>query len=413
MVNLMSEYINLPLSGLEGPLSEMEETVQDMAHRFARDVLRHAGEKIDALSADEALAPESPLWEVLAQAGELGLTVSAMAELSPSEGTRLMLIASEELAWGDAGLAGMMLVSQMPAVFSVVADRLDLVEYCESKVGCWGITEPDHGSDMLDHDGTLQAADGQYGRPNCVARIDGDKVIINGQKSAWVSGALTAELCALYCHIEEDGEIKPGITVLVPLDLPGVSRGKPLDKIGFRALNQGELYFDNVEVPINLMLAGPDKYAHQVYHTLAEANVHVGNLAVGIARAAYEHALAYAHERKAGGQKIILHQNVRYRLFHMFRKIEAARALVRRAAEYNATAPSAALQGSIAAKVTATQTAFEVASDALQIFGGNGVTKEYPLEKLLRDARASMIADGCNEVLAMKGGSLLINHDLL
>ena len=97
----------------------------------------------------------------------------------------------------------------------------------------------------------------------------------------------------------------------------------------------------------------------------------------------------------------------------MFRKVEAARALVRRAAEYNATAPAAALQGSIAAKVTATQTAFEVASDAVQIFGGNGVTKEYPVEKLLRDARASLIADGCNEVLAIKGGSLLTNPDLL
>ncbi len=409
----MSNYIELPLSGLEGPLSELEQTVQDTAHRFAKEVLRPVGQQIDAMSAAEALAPDSPLWGVLEQAGGLGLTVSAMAELSPAEGAKLMLIASEELAWGDAGLAGLMLVSQMPAVFSVIAGRLDLLEYCESKMGCWGITEPDHGSDMLDPEGALQAADGQYGRPNCVARIDGDKVIINGQKSAWVSGALTAQLCALYCHIEQDGEVKPGITVLVPLDLPGVSRGKPLDKIGFRALNQGELFFDNVEVPINYMLAGPDKYAQQVYHTLAEANVHVGNLAVGVARAAYEHALAYAHERKAGGQKIILHQHVRYRLFHMFRKIEAARALVRRAAEYNATAPSAALQGSIAAKVTATQTAFEVASDALQIFGGNGVTKEYPMEKLLRDARASMIADGCNEVLAMKGGSLLINPDLL
>jgi len=409
----MTNYIDLPVSGLEGPLSEMEETVQDMAHRFARDVLRPAGEKLDAMTAEETLAPDSILWNVLEQAGDLGLTVSAMADLSPSEGARLMLIASEELAWGDAGLAGMMLVNQMPALFSVVAGRLDLVEFCESKRGCWGITEPDHGSDMLDANGALQAADGHYGRPNCVARIEGDKVIINGQKSAWVSGALTAELCALYCHVEQDGETAPGITILVPLDLPGVSRGKPLDKIGFRALNQGELYFDQVEVPAEYILAGPDNYAQQVYHTLAEANVHVGNVAVGIARAAYEHALAYAHERRAGGQKIILHQNVRYRLFHMFRKVEAARALVRRAAEYNATAPEAALQGSIAAKVTATQTAFEVASDAVQIFGGNGVTKEYPVEKLLRDARASLIADGCNEVLAMKGGSLLTNPDLL
>jgi alkylation response protein AidB-like acyl-CoA dehydrogenase len=132
-----------------------------------------------------------------------------------------------------------------------------------------------------------------------------------------------------------------------------------------------------------------------------------------MARAAYEHAHAYAHERKQGGQAIIRHQSVQYRLFHMFRKVEAARALVRRVATYNATAPEAALQGSISAKVTATQTAFEVASDALQIFGGNGLTKEYPMEKLLRDARAMLIADGCNEVLALKGGSLLVNPELL
>jgi acyl-CoA dehydrogenase len=200
---------------------------------------------------------------------------------------------------------------------------------------------------------------------------------------------------------------------IVPLDLPGVTRGKPLDKMGLRSLNQGEIYFDNVEVPISHLLAGPDDYVGMVYKTLAEANVHVANLAVGVARASYEHALEYAHQRKQGGQKIIRHQNVKYRLFHMFRKVEAARALVRRVAEYNATASQPALQGSMAAKVTATQTAFEVASEALQMFGGNGLTKEYPMEKLLRDARACLIADGCNEVLAMKGGNLLINPDLI
>jgi alkylation response protein AidB-like acyl-CoA dehydrogenase len=266
---------------------------------------------------------------------------------------------------------------------------------------------------MLDAEGQFRSADAKYGRPNCIARIDGDKIIINGQKSAWVSGAMTAEVCALYCHAETDGELGPGIAVIVPLDAPGVSRGKPLDKLGMRCLNQGELYFDNVEVPISHLLAGPDTYADFSSKTLAEANPHVGLMLVGTARAAYEHALAYAHERKQGGVPIIQHQSVRYRLFHMFRKVEAARALVRRAMEYNATAPRVALQGSIAAKITATETAFEVASDALQIFGGNGLTKEYPMEKLLRDARAGMIADGCNEFLALKGGALLINPNLL
>jgi alkylation response protein AidB-like acyl-CoA dehydrogenase len=409
----MTNTIDLPLSGLEEPLSEMEQLVQDTAHRFAEEVLRPASAGMDALTADQTVAPDSPLWGVLEQAAGLGLSVKAMADLEPLERERILLIAAEELAWGEGGLAGTVLVSQMPGMYSLLAGNMDMVDYCDGKLGCWGITEPDHGSDSLDPDGSIAASEGNYGRPNCVARIDGDKIIVNGQKSAWVSCGIIAQVCALYCHVEENGQTGPGVSLIVPLDAAGVTRGKALEKMGLRCLNQGEIYFDNVEVPISHLLAGPEAYNDFVYHTLAEANVHVGNLAVGLARAAYEYALAYAHERKQGGVPIIRHQNVRYRLFHMFRKVEAARALVRRVATYNATAPQAALEGSIAAKVTATQTAFEVASEALQIFGGNGLSKEYPLEKLLRDARAMLIADGCNEVLAIKGGSQLVNPDLL
>ena len=409
----MSHYIDLPLSGLEEPLSEMEQVVQDTAHRFAADVLRPVGTQVDAMSADAGVAPDSPMWGALEQAAGLGLSIKAMLEMEPLERERILLIASEELSWGDAGLGGMVLVSQMPGLYSMLAGNMAMVDYCDGKLGCWGITEPDHGSDSLDPAGNIAAADGNYGRANCVARIEGDKIIVNGQKSAWVSGGTIAEVCALYCHIEEDGQARPGISLIVPLDLPGVSKGKPLEKMGLRALNQGEIYFDNVEVPISHLLVGPDGYDEFVRHTLAEANVHVANMAVGVARAAYEHAHAYAHERKQGGQAIIRHQSVQSRLFHLFRKVEMARALVRRVATYNATAPEAALQGSIAAKITATQISFEVASDALQIFGGNGMTKEYPMEKLLRDARALLIADGCNEVLALKGGSLLTNPELL
>lgn len=409
----MSHYITLPLSGLEEPLSDMEQTVQDIAHRFAVDVLRPASARIDGMSAGEFVAQDSPLWDILRQAAGLGLSVKAMQELEPLERERILLIAAEELAWGDGGLAGMVLVSQMPGLFSALAGNTAMVDYCDGKLGCWGITEPDHGSDSLDADGSIAAATGSYGRPNCVARIEGDRIIVNGQKSAWVSGATVAQVCALYCHLEENGKTHPGVSLIVPLDAPGVSKGKPLEKIGLRGLNQGEIYFDNVEVPLSHLLVGPEGYAEFVHDTLAEANIHVANMAVGLARAAFEHAHTYAHERRQGGQAIIRHQSVQYRLFHMYRKVEAARALVRRVATYNATAPTPALQGSIAAKVTATQTAFEVASDALQIFGGNGLTREYPMEKLLRDARAMLIADGCNEVLALKGGSLLVNPDWL
>lgn len=409
----MAEYIELPLTGLETPLNETERAVHDTVHRFARDVLRPAGQRLDRVTPEEFIAPGSELWPVLEQAKGLGIDLFAMMEMPPLERVRLLAIVSEELAWGDGGLAGMILIDSFPVIYSMLAGNMEMARYCNGKRGCWAITEPDHGSDTLDPAGDMMAVNGSHGRPNCVARIAGDQVIINGQKSAWVSGGSTAEVTSLFCHAEVDGKTRPGIAVIVPLDLPGVSRGKPLDKLGLRTLNQGEIYFENVKVPISHLLAGPDQYQNLAYLMLSEANPLVALMFVGIARAAYEYALAYAHERHQGGVKIIHHQSVKARLFHMFRKVEVSRAMVRRTMEYNATAPRPSLAGSTAAKVTATQSAFEVASDALQIFGGNGMTREYPMEKLLRDARAGLIADGCNEVLALKGGSCLVNPALL
>ena len=409
----MTDFVKLPLSGLEPPLSEMEVAIQDNVHRFAVDVMRPLAAVLDAMTAEQVIAPESPLWGALAKSNELGLSVLALADLPPLERVKLFAIATEELAWGDGGLAGTIMVNHFPVIYSLLAGNKAMAEYCEGKLGCWGITEPDHGSDMLDATGALSAPNGQYGRPNCTARIVGDKVIINGQKSAWVSGAPIAQVCALFCHYaDETGATRPGVAVIVPLDAKGVSKGKPLEKMGVRGLCQGELYFDNVEVPLTHLLAGPDSYNELAYRMLSEANPHVAALAVGLARAAFEHAWGYAHQRKQGGLPLIRHQHVRFRLFEMFRKVEAARALTRRVMDYNATAPRPSLLGSTSAKVTATQTAFEVASDALQMFGGNGLTKEYPMEKLFRDARAMLIADGANEILAMKGATDLINPEL-
>ena len=124
------------------------------------------------------------------------------------------------------------------------------------------------------------------------------------------------------------------------------------------------------------------------------------------------------HERKAGGQKIALHQNVQHRLFHMFRKVEAARALVRRVATESLPGGKESpafgrVYGFVYSGLDAFRQGFTQSAGRLQLFGGNGLTLEYLLEKLQRDARAGMIADGCNEVLALKGGSLLINPELL
>jgi alkylation response protein AidB-like acyl-CoA dehydrogenase len=141
----------------------------------------------------------------------------------------------------------------------------------------------------------------------------------------------------------------------------------------------------------------------------------MGATFTGLAQAAADLALDYAHERVAGGVQIIQHQSVRSRLFHMFRKVEISRAVTRRGLNFNNDPQlgTPSLCAAMFSKTTGTQNAFEVTSDALQIFGGNGLTKEYPIEKMLRDARASLIEDGCNEVLAIKGGSYLIDSEKL
>jgi len=131
----------------------------------------------------------------------------------------------------------------------------------------------------------------------------------------------------------------------------------------------------------------------------------------GTAHSAYDEALNYARERIQGGRPIIEHQNIKLKLFDMFTAVEAARSLSRRVWLYNASQRAAmqppALEYSIASKVLGTETAFRVASQAVQIFGGNGLTKEYVIEKIFRDARAAMIEDGVNETLALLGATRL------
>ncbi len=406
-------FISLPPTGLEGPLTETQVQILDTVRRFARDVMRPIGIELDTMTPEEAIAKDSPLWTMFAKFQELGLSVSSFAEIPAEEMPVLFPALWEELGYGDGGLAISLAVYMLPHLFMAQWGRTDLFQKIpETSIGCWGITEPDHGSDMLDADGHTYYPGGRKSRPNLMATFKGDKVVLNGQKSAWVSNGTIAQHCLLYTACDRGAGADEGIVLVVPLDLPGVTKGKPLDKIGQRPLNQGEIYFNNVEVPQEYVVAQPEQYKDAVYAILAEANSLMAAVWTGTARAAYEHAREYVHVRKQGGAGIHQHQNVKYRLFHMFRQVEVSRAMARRAYLYNHTATAPALQGSIAAKVTATQTAFDVASMAIQLFGGNGLTREYPVEKLLRDARASMIEDGCNEMLAIKGGARLIDPHL-
>lgn len=400
--------VDLPARGLECALSPTVTALADAAHRFAATEIRPAATVLDRLTPEEVIAPGSPFWAVQHKFSEFGITPETLLQLPPEEGAELQGILYEELGWGDSGLAISVGAGLLPATMALLLGKPAFAQRCQG-LGCWGITEPDHGTDMLDAEGQLAAPGAGTLRANCTATVRDGQLCIRGQKSAWVSNGPVASHCILFCAYEH-APVHGGCVVYVPLDARGVSRGKPLDKLGQRSLPQGEIFFDDVRIPLDCLACGPDEYAQAVYLTLAHANAGMGAVFVGAARAAYEHALAYAHERRQGGVPIIRHQNVRYRLFHMFRKIEAARALSRRVMRYNAlNQPQPALQGSIASKITSTQTAFEVASEALQIFGGAGLAREYPMEKLLRDARASLIEDGCNEALAIKGGSCLLD----
>ncbi|GAB2528022.1 acyl-CoA dehydrogenase family protein [Simplicispira piscis] len=409
-------YVPLTPLGAEPDFSDTAAAVQATVRRFATEVLRPVGRKLDRMTPEEVIAPNSPLWDVYRQFAMLGFGVDDLLALEPFERARTMAILFEELGWGDSGLAISIGAGLIPAMISVILGN----GFCrgiatDAKLGCWMITEPDHGSDALDPARMIFHPQGEYGRPNCVVTVKGDELVITGQKSAWVSNGTIGQVGILYaaCDTGSGPDTRNGAVVIVPMNTPGITRGKPLDKMGQRALNQGEIYFDNVRLSREHLLAGPEQYQQATYlvHTLA--NGLMSATFTGCARAAYDLALTYAHERKAGGVPIIRHQSVAYRLFHMFRKVEAACALSRRVLHYNFQTPAMALQAAMAAKVTATQTAFEVASESLQMHGGNGLAHDYPVEKILRDARASLIEDGCNEILAIKGGYHLINPDLL
>lgn len=402
--------------GAELPHDDLIEELRRSIHGIADKVMRPIGAELDRKSAEEVIAEGSRLWEFRDAYAQLGITVEALASFPPEMIPDIFCLLFEELGWGDAGLAISAGVDLLPHYMAAKFGN-DFVAktYPETMIGCWGITEPDHGSDSLDSNGAIFHPNGNYGRPNCVAKITDGKVIISGQKSAWVSNGPIAELAILYCAADTGSGVDPrrGAVTVVPLNAPGVSKGKPLEKMGQRALPQGEIFFDNVELDIDHLLVAPEDYKKGVYAIHSEANALMGAAFTGCARAAYEHAYAYAHDRKQGGVPIIRHQDVAKRLFHMARKVELSRAITRRVVKFNTFNDMPALQAAMFSKVTSTQNAFEVASDAIQMFGGNGVTLEYPVEKIFRDARSSLIEDGCNEILSIKGGTLMIDPDRL
>ena len=199
-----------------------------------------------------------------------------------------------------------------------------------------------------------------------------------------------------------------GALIIVPLDLPGVRRGAPLEKMGQRDDPQGELYFDSVRVPAKYLVFGPEAYEPMLEIVLSATTVMMGIVATGIGRAAFEEALAYAKNRVQCGKALIEHQDVQKKLYKMFGKVEMTRAITRAVLEYNQNTSTPAEEYSVLGKVFGCQYALEVTNEAIQIFGGNGLSREYIVEKLFRDARSMLIEDGSNDVLAIAAGHKLI-----
>jgi len=401
-------------------LSEEQVALRENIHRFAATVLRPVSRELDKLADPaEVIAQGSALWRVFRQAYELGYHTAGLPSELGGMGfggieNHIML---EEMGWGSADFAISLGVAGFPFQAVASSGNPELIEEFvkpfvadrEGKlIGCWAITEPDHGSDYL-MAGTEYFHDPKV-TGQLVAVPDGDHYIVNGQKSAWVSNGTIATHALTFLALDPSMGMAGGGVAIIPLDLPGVSRGKPLDKLGQRALNQGEIFFDDVRIPRRYMLIDSSMYEMALDMTLARANAGMAAIFTGVARAAFEEALAYSKTRVQGGRPICQHQLVQKRLFEMFRAVEAARALSRAAMVYNSDAMPPQTHYSIAAKTFCTEAAFRVSSTALQLFGGNGLSREYPIEKIMRDARASLIEDGCNEILELTGAKLVIER---
>ncbi|MBI5601888.1 MAG: acyl-CoA/acyl-ACP dehydrogenase [Deltaproteobacteria bacterium] len=405
------EYLDLDLN-----LTDKDRAIRQSAHEFAKEVMRPIAKQLDEMKPEEAIAPGSPYWDFLKQAYELGYHKFGLPEQYSGMNTSLLqtMLIVEELAWGSAGLAVALGVAGMPAQLAALAPNDDLVKniivpFCEcrdgSMRGCWGITEPDHGSDTL-MPGYPSFRDPKI-EANCRARLDGNEWVINGQKSSWVSCGTVSTHCLLYCQIDSSmGHAGSGIFI-VPADRPGVSKGKPLNKLGQRDENQGEIFFDEVRIPKSYQICGPEAYEAFLEGTLAGTMCMMGIIGTAIGRAAYEESLAYAKKRVQGGRTLIDYTHVKMTLFNMLRRVEASRYLTRNAFIYNQTVAPPALEYSQMSKIQGTETAFKNTHEAIQIFGGNGLAKEFLIEKLFRDARATLIEDGSNQIIAIAGGHTL------
>ncbi len=412
------------------------------AHRIAVEVLRPCARELDRMPPEQRILPGSPYFQAIGQLKSLGYHRMFLPAPYSDSDTQVSALGRaiflEELGWGSLGLATAFGVDMLPFVLIAMFGSDELkeevllpwVEDTEGKYhGCWGATEPDHGSDgimsLRDESGLT------FGKAQVSIQSSGDDWIINGQKSAWVSSAPIATHCAL--HVQLAGEENPlhGMFVIVDLSSEGVTLGQPIQMLGARDDPQGEIFFENVRIPgKNVLVANSPFYGVFIDQLLCATSSNIANIAVGVARAAFEEALEYTRRRVQGGQPIVNHKNVQLTLYSMFEKIETARCFARQALAFlqgetpklddlSQDEPQSPMglsnflsspRHARCAQIYAKRIAFEVANDALQLSGAFGLSDESLFEKLFRDARSLWIEDGTLEVLSLDAARDLIKN---
>lgn len=259
-------------------------------------------------------------------------------------------------------------------------------------IGAWGLTEANTGSDAL--------------RMMTTAVKDGDHYIINGAKN-WITHGKTGDVAVVMVRTGESGSSKGISAIVVERGTPGFSAGKKENKLGMRASETTEMIFDNCRVPVSNLLGEEGDGFKQAMKILDGGRISIAALSLGIAKGAFDAALAYSKERKQFGQPIASFQGISFKLADMATEIEGAELLIRQAADFkNRNIPVTKV--SAMAKYFASEVCVRVSTEAVQIFGGYGYTKDFPVEKFYRDSKLCTIGEGTSEIQ-----KLVISRELL
>ena len=359
-------------------LTDEQRELQALAHEFAERELRPIAGEWDER---EDYPPD-----LLARAAAVGLTSYAIPEEHGGGGVGAVTgaLIAEELSWGCAGLAATMQATMFPVrplvAFGTAEQQRRYLPRLASAEGCLAaiaFTEPHAGSD-------LAAISATAGR-------SGDGYLLNGEKSYVTNGGI-ADVTVVFAKV--DGAIT---AFLLEGGDGGVVAGRKELKLGLRASYTGSIVLEDAQVAADRRL-GEEGQGFEIAMDFFEVSrPQVAAAAVGVARAAFEHATAYAREREAFGRPIADRQGVSFKLADMAMAIEAARLLVWRARDAVDRGRDAGLLGSYA-KAFAADTAMRVTTDAVQILGGAGVMRDHPVEKWFRDAKVFQIVEGTSEI---------------